>query len=273
MNGAGNDFIVVDNRFYHFSEVELSDLAVRYCPRRTGIGADGVLAFALPDAPKHDFRMLYFNADGSRGTMCGNGARCLARFARTAGIKAEPLNFETDAGVYRATVTENGPVRLYVRPPRRFSRGISLEQPQASVLGEGAYIWTGVEHVVFFVDEVDSVPVGEWGPPIRLDRALLPTGANVNFVQVLSDGAGDTPASLRVRTYEKGVEEETLACGTGAIASAVVAGLVGRVRSSPVAVHMPGGRLDVGFEAVDGSAENVYLEGPAETVYRGTIYL
>lgn len=273
MNGAGNDFIVVDNRFYHFSEEELSDLARRFCPRRTGVGADGVLAFARPDAPENDYRMLYFNADGSRGSMCGNGARCLARFAQEAGYDQEVLSFETDAGLFRAVAPNDAPVRLYVGPPQRFKRGQPMERALPAPLAEATYIWTGVEHVVFFVEDVKAVPVADWGPAIRSDPALEPAGANVNFVQILSDGSGNEEAALRVRTFEKGVEEETLACGTGAMASAVVARLTGRVATEPIAVHMPGGRLDVGFDLVEDAVENLYLQGPAETVYRGTLYV
>ncbi|HEX7070377.1 MAG TPA: diaminopimelate epimerase, partial [Rhodothermales bacterium] len=119
MNGAGNDFIVVDNRFYHFSDQELSDLARKLCPRRFAVGADGVLAFSHPREKEHDYRMIYYNADGSRGTMCGNGARCLARFAHDAGMVRDELRFESDAGVYRAIVDggSDDSVRLFVQPP------------------------------------------------------------------------------------------------------------------------------------------------------------
>ena len=120
MSGNGNDFIVIDNRFYNFSAEELSGLARRFCARRTGIGADGILAYMLPDDAQHQYRMKYYNADGSLGTMCGNGARCLARFARKAGVVEETMQFESDAGIYKAAAgpDEADPVRIYVQPPK-----------------------------------------------------------------------------------------------------------------------------------------------------------
>lgn len=266
MNGAGNDFIVIDNRFFHFSDEELSELARRFCRRRFGIGADGVLAFNPPREEAHHFRMRYMNADGSVGTMCGNGARCLARFARRAGIEDREMLFETDAGVLRADVpqAETYPVRIYLAPPKMFERERTLESAAAKEAGSIHTIWTGTEHAVCFVDNVDQTPVDLWGPAVRHDAALAPTGANVDFVQV-RDGA-----VLRARTFEKGVEDETFACGTGAIASAIVARLLGYTSENRIDVEMPGGTLTVGFRLESDAVEEVYLEGPAEVVYRGT---
>ncbi|MDX1547999.1 MAG: diaminopimelate epimerase [Rhodothermales bacterium] len=274
MNGAGNDFVVIDNRFYHFTDDELAALARRTCPRRTGIGADGLLAFASPRGEGHHFRMRYFNADGSLGTMCGNGARCLVRYARRAGLGAEPLVFETDAGTYRATapLDPGTPVRLFVDPPRDWRPDRPLARADGETPAAIHYLWTGTEHAVCPVPDVASAPVGVWGPAIRHDAALAPQGANVNFVQVEEEGGGGTPAVLRVRTFEKGVEDETLACGTGALASAVAARLLGHVRTETVQVRMPGGTLAVGFRLGEGgeAVHDLYLEGPAEVVYRGT---
>jgi diaminopimelate epimerase len=271
MNGAGNDFIVIDNRFYHFSDEELIDLARRLCPRRTGIGADGLLAFSRASDAAHHYRMRYVNADGSLGTMCGNGARCLARFARQAGMLDEELRFDSDAGVYRAIVPddENADVRLYVNPPEHWQPNKPLANTSVQ---EGVhYLWTGTEHAVCFVDRVDSTPVGEWGPLIRADAALKPNGANIEFVEVLDPGSSTTAARLQVRTYEKGVEAETLACGTGAMASALVARFLGHIEADTVAVAMPGGVLKIGFRLEGEDVRDLYLEGPAESVYRGTV--
>lgn len=272
MNGAGNDFIVLDNRFYHFSDDELSDLAARYCLRRVGIGADGLLAFASPRDEGHHFRMRYYNADGSLATMCGNGARCLARFARMAGLSAEELVFETDAGVYRAIApTDAGaPVRLFVDPPQDWRPARPLA---ASDVGPSTvhYIWTGTEHTVCLVDDVSTAPVDTWGPVIRRNSALAPAGANVNFVEVIDDGRAGEHATLRVRTYEKGVEAETLACGTGALAAALTARLLGWIAREAVQVAMPGGVLGVGFGLDGEEVRDLFLEGPAVAVYRGTI--
>jgi len=273
MNGAGNDFIVIDNRFFNFSDDELADFARRFCPRRVGIGADGVLAFSSPADAAHHYRMRYVNANGSVGTMCGNGARCLARFARNAGILDEELHFESDAGVYRARVgpAPEAPVRLFVPPPGTWIP----DHPLAAALPGGVaavhYLWTGTEHAVCFVDEVMGAPVQTWGPAIRHDPALAPAGANVDFVQVLQKGRASAPAELRVRTFEKGVEEETLACGTGAMAAALVARFLGRIGADDVQVHMPGGVLHVGFRRNGGVVSDLYLEGPAVTVFRGTV--
>ncbi|HIG73193.1 MAG TPA: diaminopimelate epimerase [Bacteroidetes bacterium] len=263
MNGAGNDFIVLDNRFLHFSTDELAELARRFCPRRTGVGADGLLA--LDDAEDADFRMRYRNADGSLGTMCGNGARCLARFAARAGLGREAdgathLTFETDGGRYSARVTAEA-VELDVPAPRAFE----VEAP-ASALGTVHPIWTGTEHAVVFVDRVEDAPVAEEGARLRQHEAFAPTGTNVNFVERQADGA-----TVRVRTFEKGVEVETLACGTGALASALVAHRAGGLAATAITVEMPGGALGVSFRDEGGEIRDLRLSGPAETVYEGTL--
>ncbi|NBB85938.1 MAG: diaminopimelate epimerase [Bacteroidetes bacterium] len=272
MNGSGNDFIVVDNRFYAFSDDELGTLAARYCPRRTGVGADGLLAFEDASSEAYDFRMRYRNADGSPATMCGNGARCLAAFARVAGLTADPLRFQTDAGVYRAMVSEAGErVRLFVPPPERFAATHALAT--ASVPGDMApsFIWTGTEHLVCFVDGDAQANLETWAPALRHDPSLAPDGANVNAVHGDVGTVADRRPVLRVRTYEKGVEAETLACGTGALAAAVTARLQGHIAADAAHVDMPGGRLTVGWTWNDGQITDLYLEGAVERVFRGTL--
>ena len=277
MNGAGNDFIVIDDRFSRFSDEELSALAQRYCPRRTGVGADGLLALALPDAEGAHYRMRYHNADGSHGMMCGNGARCLARFARRAGLNADPLIFDTESGRYQVYVpeAEEAEVCLHVPPPERF-RTVTLNEND--IRGQMFGIWTGTDHAVRFVDTVESVELDKLGPAVRHDSAFAPGGANVNVVEV-EDGGGSVAsreATLRVRTFEKGVEAETLACGTGALAAALTAQLAGHIQATCINVEMPGGRLRIGFQVdddakgVDGIT-SVTLEGPADLVYQGTL--
>ncbi len=269
MSGAGNDFIVIDNRFYHFSDAELTKLARRWCARRTGVGADGLLAFALPGDEAHHFRMRYVNADGTT-SMCGNGARCLARFARLTGVEAEELVFETDAGPYRAQAPADpaAPVRLFLPPAEGYAPDRVLENPEGPV-GTVDYLWTGTHHAVCFVPAAGQTPVDVWGPAIRRDAAFAPEGTNVDFVEVVADGQGGGRAVLRVRTYEKGVEAETLACGTGAVAAALSARFRGLVHADVVDVRMPGGTLTVGRRGPD--PEDLYLEGPADVVYRGTM--
>lgn len=268
MHGAGNDFIVIDNRFFNFTQAELAKLARGYCPRRTGIGADGLLALDHPDSDETNYRMRYHNADGSLAGMCGNGARCLARFARNTGMEGDPLVFDAEAGRYRAFVPPAGAedydlpdVRLMVPPPRDFDGALRL-----SGGNEVAYVYTGTHHVVVFVDDLDAVDVESEAPAIRRDR-VFPEGVNVNFVEMLSENR------LAIRTFEKGVEAETLACGTGALAAAVVAYLSGRSSSTHFTLEARGGRLEVDFEAENGEIRELSLSGGAAVAFTGVLVL
>lgn len=265
MSGTGNDFIVIDNRFYHFSGAELSDMAKNLCRRRLGVGADGLLALGNAVSEDAHFRMSYYNADGSLGTMCGNGARCLTLYAWDAGIQHDVLVFDSDAGQYAAQVRrEEGVVRLFVPPPRALKENFKLDSGHELEQSGCHYIWTGTEHLVVEVDDVAKVDVPTMGKKLRFDPSLQPTGANVNFV------AARTTNSMDVRTFEKGVEEETLACGTGSIASALVGFSRGLVSEQPVTLHMPGGDLSVGWEGSPVSPTNLFLEGAVEVIYRAT---
>ncbi|CAN5575831.1 diaminopimelate epimerase [soil metagenome] len=281
MHGAGNDFIVIDNRFMHFTGAELATIALRFCPRRFGIGADGLLALEKADEPGFNYRMRYYNADGSVARMCGNGARCLARFAYHGGVEGTSMTdgisyrFQSDAGSYSADVSFNsqGDIALHVPPPEGFR-----EDMDTCDLGAIHYIWTGTEHAVVMVSDVATVPVAEFGSEIRHAVAFAPEGANADFVQVAAD-QGDT-AHLLVRTFERGVEAETLACGTGVLASAVVAALTGLSTAQHYTVDVPGGRLGVDIAWREGAdrrrptiedIEGLTLSGPAATVYQGTL--
>lgn len=281
MHGAGNDFVVLDNRFLHFTEEELSDIARKVCPRRFGIGADGLLAFENPpDGENVDFRMRYVNADGSRATMCGNGARCLAHFAVRSGIPGPGVSFLTDAGVYRAVVgTQARPdaserVRLYVPEPERWTPSFALAGELPAGLSDVHFVWTGTEHLVAVVDDIDRVPLDAWGPRLRSDAALAPTGANLNLVS-LNGSPLDTGAAerrIQVRTFEKGVEAETLACGTGVLASAVAAARLNAFDLAEHRLHVTtrGGEMTVGRAASPHRTDHLYLEGPVASVFRGT---
>lgn len=264
MSGAGNDFVVLDNRFYQFSGSELGAISRHVCRRRHGIGADGVLALAEARSAECDYRMVYYNADGSEGTMCGNGARCLARYARSAGYDRKQVIIETASGAYRADVPpdERAAVRIWFERPKRWQAYFDLHAERPDFIADMHFLWPGTEHVVCFTDSLSAIDVDIWGPLIRADRALLPAGANVNFAEVIGKSV------LRVRTYEKGVEAETLACGTGAVATAAAARWSDRSTSERFAVQMPGGTLHVGLQG-----DSVYLEGPAESVYRGSVVI
>lgn len=267
MQGTGNDFLVLDNRSYRFSNEELSTYAAAWCERRYGVGADGLLALDRPETSAADYRMHYVNADGSRATMCGNGARCLFRFARQIGFEKEELAFDTDAGLYRATYarTDDRRVRLFVPEVSEVCSGIDLERTVPEPVEDLFYAHAGTEHLVAVVEDVEAVPVSTWGPRLRHDPSLQSAGANVNFVEMGENGG------VSLRTYEKGVEEETLSCGTGVLAAAVIAErLVCERPGQTVSVDTKGGRLQVGVVETERGTER-YLEGPAVSVFRGTV--
>lgn len=261
MCAGGNDFIVIDNR----KKVIPPDIAVftrQVCRRKFSIGADGLLLLEN-SSPGNDFRMRIFNPDGSEPGMCGNGARCIARFAQRIGVTGERMNFETLAGRIEAEVHDDN-VRLKMSDPTDIKLHLRLRL-DADVY-EVHYLNSGVPHVILFTESPDSLSVNELGRKIRYHREFAPEGANVDFVRV------EGKSSLRLRTYERGVEEETLACGTGAVASAIAAFSLGKVSKSPVKVHTRGGEiLKIYFEGSPPKVTNVYLEGKARFVYEGEI--
>ncbi|HEY2800328.1 MAG TPA: diaminopimelate epimerase [Chthoniobacterales bacterium] len=253
MNGAGNDFVLFDNRK---GGVSLTTTQIaQLCDRHRGIGADGVL---LLEQPRNgaDFRMRYYNADGGEAEMCGNGARCFARFAdRTAG-PLEKLSFETPAGVIGARL-EAGLVRLEMSEPR----DLRLEP------GGTSYVDSGVPHVVMQVAKIDEVDVRKRGSELRHSPRYAPRGANANFLEKRG------PQTIAIRTYERGVEDETLACGTGVVASAIVFAAIEKV-DGPIDVQVRGGEtLQVNFSRKGEGFTGVTLTGPADFVFEGTIEL
>jgi len=265
MEGGGNDFIIIDNRKRILPRA-LSKLAANLCQRRSSIGADGLIL--LERAEKADYRMRIFNPDGSEPEMCGNGARCLARFAFINGIASTRAIIETKAGNVEAWVKgKKVKVKLGNPSDMKMNFKISLK-PRGS--RKVNFINTGVPHVVVFVPALEKVNVESLGRAIRYHQRFAPYGTNVNFVTLQGRN------SIFIRTYERGVEAETLACGTGAVASALISGLQGKV-SSPVEVHTRGGEtLKVeyvkekdrkGIEKFKG----VWLEGEVRVVYRGEI--
>ncbi len=259
MNGAGNDFILFDNRA---GDIDLDRSQIAHlCDRHRGIGADGILL--LEKAANHaDFRMRYFNADGGEAEMCGNGARCFARFAnKVAGVQAK-ISFETPAGVISAELVDDL-VTLQMTEPTDLRLDIELPVTNENKIVH--FIDSGVPHVVIPVPQINDVDVRKEGSAIRYHKMFSTRGANVNFVE--KRGAKE----IAIRTYERGVEDETLACGTGIVASALIFAAIEKV-NGPISVTARGGdELQVGFEKSDNQFHNVTLTGPAEFVFEGTV--
>lgn len=261
MSGSGNDFILIDNRDNSLTVGNVIEFVKKVCERKTSVGGDGLII--IENSDRADFRWRFFNADGSEVEMCGNGGRCAARFATISGIAKETLSFETVAGIIDAEVKENV-VKLRLTEPHDLKTDYNLN------IENGPYIVnsinTGVPHVVHFVDDLDSYDVRGYGPLIRYHEAYKPEGTNANFVRVIDRN------TLRIRTYERGVEDETLACGTGAVASALISSWKGRV-DSPVDVQVRSGEmLTIYFEKTDNGFEKVYLEGGTSVVYQGHLW-
>ncbi len=265
MQGAGNDFVVFENRDGRLS---LNTDQIRHlCDRRFGIGADGVILLEKAPEPDLDARMIYYNSDGSRGEMCGNGARCFTAFALSHGVGSDGrVRFLSDAGPMAATV-EKDSYTIQMTPPidLRTEVKVALKKTGETTVH---YVNTGVPHVVRFVDDISQVDILPEGSELRRHDAFAPKGANANFAQL-----ADPEGIIRIRTYERGVEAETLACGTGVTATAILAHLVHGV-AKPVRVQVAGGDiLSVDFDRDGDNFPNVTLTGPAQVVFEGTVSL
>ncbi|MES2476872.1 MAG: diaminopimelate epimerase [Verrucomicrobiota bacterium] len=266
MNGAGNDFIIVDNRDLSLSKELDSDTIAALCDRHRGIGADGLLAVE-PAQKGADFRFRYYNADGGEAEMCGNGARCFGRFVAHLGeIVLKKVTFETIAGTLGAEMVGDD-VRIAMSEPKdlKLDTGASVPGLDSPL----HFVNTGVPHVVTFVGDaeaLDNFDVFSHGSAIRHHAAFAPAGTNANFATVLA------PDHISIRTFERGVEDETLACGTGMVASALVHHLLTGA-PSPIKVDVEGGdTLEIGFEkSGDQGFTNVTLTGPADFVFEGEI--
>ncbi len=259
MNGAGNDFVLMDNRAGEI-HLDRSQIA-RLCDRHRGIGADGVLL--LEKASNNaDFRMRYFNADGGEAEMCGNGARCFARFAEKVAGASKKISFETPAGVIGAELASDL-VTLQMTEPTDLRLNVKL--PMADENKTVHFINSGVPHVVIPVSQIDDVDVRRAGSAVRHHEMFSPKGANVNFIKKHG------PNKIAIRTYERGVEDETLACGTGVVASALVFAALEKVNGQVTVITQGGDELQVGFEKTNNLFSNVTLTGPAEFVFEGAI--
>jgi len=248
--GAGNDFVILDNRNNEFSSLDTEQIK-KLCDRHFGVGGDGLMM--LNNKTGYDFEMLYFNADGNPGSMCGNGGRCMIRYVYNLGIHTYTYKFWATDGVHEAEV-DNHWIRLKMNDVNE------IEEHSSYVI-----LNTGSPHFVKFANDVENIDVVETGREIRYSKKYMPDGINVNFVE----GTGED--SIFVRTYERGVEDETLSCGTGVTAAALVSAHNPR-GFNRVDVRTPGGNLSVEFTKVDDTHfENIWLCGPAEFVFAGEI--
>jgi len=264
MSGSGNDFILVDNRANLIEAAAAPALARNLCTRKVSVGADGLILIENDD--EVDFRWNFFNADGSRAEMCGNGGRCVARLANILGISGPSLSFRTLAGIIRAEVSGSR-VKLQMTEPRDLRLDLELELNGQRF--HTHFVNTGVPHTVFILESPDILAqqeVVELGRKVRYHSQFAPAGTNVNFVAVLGE------QSIAIRTYERGVEDETLACGTGATAVALVGAAKGMVRP-PVDVHTKSGEtLTIYFHSKKGLPQEVYMEGETRVVYQGRLW-
>ncbi len=258
MNGAGNDFVMLDNRDL---SLKLDGSAIaQLCDRHRGVGADGLL-LAEPAQDGGDFRMRYYNADGGEAEMCGNGARCFARFVnRLQAGQLDTVRFETLAGMISAEFPGDQ-VRINMSAPHSQKLNQTLEVAGQKLIVHS--INTGVPHAVVLVNDLENVDVQRLGSGLRYHEAFAPKGTNANFVKITG------PAAISIRTYERGVEGETLACGTGMVACALIAHELHQF-SSPISVKVKGGdTLQIGFEQTGAEYRNVTLHGPADFVFQG----
>ena len=248
--GTGNDFVIFDNRNGFFPKKNV-ELIGKICDRRFGVGADGLML--LEDAAGFDFKMIYYNADGHPGSMCGNGGRCLVSFAHSKGLFDRDTVFQANGERYTARM-ENDRVSLNM-----------LDVEELQVFDGHVFLDTGSPHHVQFESDIKGLDVLSNGRKIRSGAPYHEEGANVNFVEQVND---DT---FKVRTYERGVENETLSCGTGVTAVALASHFLGKTLSDKVRIQTEGGDLEVDFTSENGKFSNIVLTGPATFVYQGEI--
>lgn len=246
-HGTGNDFVMIDGR----DERLFSSEQIRFlCNRNFGIGSDGLLI--IKNSDNLDFRMEFYNPDGSEASFCGNGARCIVKFAHQLGIIDNKCEFFAKDGKHSAEISDNK-VSLQM-----------IDVVDIKMFEDLIYLNTGTHHTAVFVDDVDEIDINSIAPKIRFDKRFSPLGTNVNFIQSYEDG-------IKVRTYEKGVEAETLSCGTGVVASALAYVLKNDFSLQKIKVKVKGGNLEVKFEKDIEGFKNVFLIGPAQLVYSGQI--
>ena len=249
--GAGNDFVMIDNRSGFFPK-ENTELIAHLCDRRFGIGGDGLIL--LENDSETDFKMVYYNSDGNQSSMCGNGGRCLVAFAKDLSVIENATTFIATDGLHHATFEDNGLVSLQM-----------IDVPAIDIKKEYSFLNTGSPHHVQIVEDIEHYNVKDNGAAIRYGELYGAAGSNINFVKKIDD------TTFRLRTYERGVEDETLACGTGATAVAIAMNATGQTNATTINVDVEGGKLVVSFDKEDGKYTNVFLKGPAEFVFKGSI--
>lgn len=249
--GTGNDFVMIDNRSQIFPKDNLK-LVAQLCDRRFGIGADGLIL--LENDSDTDFRMVYYNSDGNLSSMCGNGGRCLVAFAKKLAVINDSCTFIATDGLHHATITADGLVSLQM-----------IDVSEVKISPDYAFLNTGSPHHVQLVENLESYNIKENGAAIRYGELYGTAGSNVNFVHQIN---GNT---FSLRTYERGVEDETLACGTGATAVAIAMNATGKTNATSIHLNVEGGKLEVTFDKKEEQFTNVFLIGPAEFVFKGEI--
>jgi diaminopimelate epimerase len=262
MHGSGNDFILIDNRRGVLKGKNLKELAITVCNRHYSVGADGLIV--IVPSRKADFKWRFFNADGSEAEMCGNGSRCAARFAYIKKIAGKNMAFETLAGTIHAQVKNE---RVTVQLTNAAGLRMNIAVPLESGHRMGHFINTGVPHLVYFSKDIQTEDVERIGRTTRYHALFKPAGTNVNFIQIQG------PHKLRIRTYERGVEGETLACGTGSVAAALIAGAIGAVSSPVEIMTWSGEKLTVSYERTAEGFDNIRLEGGAQVICEGGLYV
>jgi len=261
MSGSGNDFIIIDNRNNIIDENGLSNFIAKVCRRKMAVGADGLILVENTDSA--DFKWRFFNSDGSVAEMCGNGARCVARFAYLNDITGSNMSFETLAGLVKAEVIKER-VKVKMTDPLDLKTDDTIELKNG--LLSISSVNTGVPHVVIVKDSINDVDIVKIGREIRYHDQFSPAGTNVNFVCHIKDN------TLAIRTYERGVEDETLACGTGAAASAIVMAHKMKLDSPLSVLTRSGGYLNIFFKEKEGQYFDIYLEGDARIIYKAQLW-
>jgi len=249
--GTGNDFVMIDNRNNFFPK-DNHKLINHLCDRRFGIGGDGLILLENDD--NHDFKMVYFNSDGNQSTMCGNGGRCLVAFAKQLKIIENQTTFLAIDGLHYAKIDGKNIVSLQM-----------VDVNKVDVQENFAFLNTGSPHHIEMVENLESYNVKENGAKIRYSDLYGAKGSNVNFVSQIAEN------EFKIRTYERGVEDETLSCGTGATATAIAMYEIGKTKYNQIKIEVEGGKLEISFDKTDGIYKNIFLKGSAEFVFEGNI--